>query len=412
MAPEAKAELDRLLSLPSTEPFDWPAHARPNQLPPPGDWQVWLLRAGRGFGKTRAGAEWTRTRAQANPHARIALVAPTAADARDVMVEGESGLLAISPPWFRPHYEPSKRRLTWPNGAMATTYSADEPDRLRGPQHSDAWCDEIAVWVRGPEAFDMLQFGLRLGTDPRCVITTTPRPTKLIRDLIHSPRTAETRGTTYENRANLAPAFFERIVSQYEGTRLGRQELDAELLDDNPGALWKRHLIEDARLPRAPDLTRVVVAIDPSGGDEEHGAEAGIVVAGVGPDGHGYVLEDLSLHASPNVWMSRAVAAYHRHRADRLVAEVNFGGKMVKALLDQVDATVAFGELHASRGKQVRAEPIAALYEQGRVHHVGTFPMLEDQLCEWVPGDASPDRLDALVWALTETCTSAPWAFF
>jgi phage terminase large subunit-like protein len=272
-------------------------------------------------------------------------------------------------------------------------------------------CDELAAWAR-PETWDQLLFGLRLGMNPQALVTTTPRPTKLIRDLIASPTTVETRGSSYDNRANLAPAFFERIIGRYEGTRLGRQEIEAEILEDNPGALWKRAWLEAGRLPQAPALVRVVVAVDPSGGDEEHGAEAGMVVAGVGEDGHGYVLEDLSLHASPNTWMHQAVAAYHRHKADRLVAEVNFGGKMVKALLDKVDPSVPFTELHASRGKAVRAEPVAALYEQGRVHHVGAFPALEDQLCEWVPGDASPDRLDALVWAITEVCQLAEWEFY
>ena len=240
---------------------------------------MWLLLAGRGFGKTRTGAELVRARVAARSARRIALVAPTAADARDVMVEGESGILAISPPWDRPRYEPSKRRLTWPNGAVATLYSADEPERLRGPQHDAAWCDELASW-RYPEAWDMLMFGLRLGTDPRVVVTTTPRPTKLIRELLADPTVVVTRGTTYENRANLAPDFLEQIVRKYEGTRLGRQELEAEILDDVPGALWSRGVIEAARADSAPHFVRVVVAIDPAATSGEGADETGIIVAG------------------------------------------------------------------------------------------------------------------------------------
>jgi phage terminase large subunit-like protein len=241
--------------------YGWPYWARANQLPPDGDWRVWLLLAGRGFGKTRAGAELIRARAMALAARRLALVAPTAGDARDIMVEGESGILAISPPWERPRYEPSKRRLTWPNGAIATLFSADEPERLRGPQHDAAWCDELASW-RYPEAWDMLMLGLRLGTDPRVVVTTTPRPTKLIRELIADPTVVVTRGTTHENRANLAPVFLGQIVRKYQGTRLGRQELEAEILEDVPGALWNRGVIEATRASRAPALIRVVVAIE------------------------------------------------------------------------------------------------------------------------------------------------------
>jgi phage terminase large subunit-like protein len=252
--------------------YEWRFWARPNQLPPEGDWRVWLLLAGRGFGKTRTGAEMIRARAIARTARRLALVAPTAGDARDVMVEGDSGILAISPPWERPRYEPSKRRLTWPNGAIATLFSADEPERLRGPQHDAAWCDELASW-RYPEAWDMLMFGLRLGIDPRVVITTTPRPTTLLRELIVDPTVVVTRGTTYENRANLALGFLGQIVRKYEGTRLGRQELNAELLEDVPGALWNRGLIEGTRACSAPALIRVVVAIDPGSGGNRPGGE-------------------------------------------------------------------------------------------------------------------------------------------
>src|SRR5271170_7698324 len=273
--------------------YDWTFWARHSQLPPPGDWRVWLLLAGRGFGKTRTGAELMRARVTARTARRVALVAPTAADARSVMVEGESGILAISPEWDRPRYEPSKRRLTWANGAIATFYSADEPERLRGPQHDAAWCDELTSW-RYPEAWDMLMFGMRLGADPRTVVTTTPRPAKLIRDLVRDPICVVTRGSSYENRGNLAPAFFEQIIRKYEGTRLGRQELEAELLEDTPGALWSHASIEASRLRSAPQMTRVVVAIDPAVTSGDEADETGIVVAGKDKNGHGYVLADMS----------------------------------------------------------------------------------------------------------------------
>ena len=363
--------------------------------------------AGRGFGKTRTGAEFVRSRVGARTARRVALVAPTAADARDVMVEGESGLLAISPPWDRPVYEPSKHRLTWPNGAVAMTYSADEPERLRGPQHDFAWCDELAAW-RYPEAWDMLMLGLRLGGDPRAVVTTTPRPTRLIKSLVADLKVVVTRGSTVENHSNLAPAFLDQIVRRYEGTRIGRQELEAEILEDTPGALWSHGLIEAARATAAPELRRIVVAIDPAAGSGEHSDETGIVVAGKDDAGHGYVLGDLSDRYAPTEWAKAAVAAYRAHGADRIVAEVNNGGEMVEATLRIVDPSAAFTAVRASRGKAARAEPVAALYEQGRVHHVGALPRLEDQMCGFgidfdrAKAGYSPDRVDALVWALTE----------
>jgi len=383
--------------------YDWPFWARANQLPPPGDWICWLLLAGRGFGKTRTGAEWVRAEVESGRRRRLALVAPTAADARDVMVEGESGILAISPKWFRPLYEPSKRRLTWPNGALATVYSADEPDRLRGPQHDGAWADEVASW-KYPEAWDMLMFGLRLGRSPRVVVTTTPKPVKVIRELVGAQTTVVTRGSTFENVDNLAPAFLEQIITRYEGTRLGRQELYAEILDDVPGALWTRKVIEDLRVNEPPELARVVVAIDPAVTSGEDSDETGIIVVGRGLDGQGYVLKDLSCRMSPDGWARRAVNAYHEFRADRVVAEVNNGGDLVEKVIRTVDPTVPYRAVRASRGKRVRAEPVAALYEQGRVHHVGGLPLLEDQMCAFLPegSDVSPDRVDALVWAITE----------
>lgn len=387
--------------------WDWRLWARPEQVAPEGDWRVWLVLAGRGWGKTRTGAEWIREQVEVYGRRRVALVAPTAADARDVMVEGESGILAVSPPWNRPVYEPSKRRVVWPNGAMATLYSAEEPERLRGPQHDAAWADELAAW-KYPEAWDQLQFGLRLGPDPRVVVTTTPKPLRVLKAILAHPATALTRGSTYENAANLPPAFLEKIIARYEGTRLGRQELFAEILEDVPGALWKREQLENLRAVRVPELVRVVVGVDPAAGASELGSETGIVVAGLGVDGRGYVLEDASLAASPDAWARAAVAAYHKYGADRLVAEVNQGGDMVRHTVYTVDRKVAFKPVRASRGKQIRAEPVSALYEQGRVHHVGQLGALEDQMCTWVPGEKSPDRLDALVWALTELMIGGP----
>ena len=391
---------------------DWGWWGRCNQQAPKGDWRTWLLLAGRGFGKTRSGAECIRDQVIHHRRRRIALVAPTAADARDVMVEGESGLLAIGPPQQRPQYEPTKRRLTWPNGAIATTYSADEPERLRGPQHDAAWCDEIASW-RYPEAWDMLMFGLRLGPDPRVVVTTTPKPVKIIRELLTDPTTVVTRGSSYENRANLADAFFAQIIRKYEGTRLGRQEIEAELLDDVPGALWNRTRLEELRWPlykSVPDLVRIVVAIDPATTSGEDADETGIIVAGKDGGGRGYVLADRSGHYTPTEWAQLAIALYRQHKADRIVAEVNNGGDMVEATLRMIDPNVPYTAVHASRGKVVRAEPVAALYEQqpGRVFHVGTFPTMEDQMCAFTTdfdrktAGFSPDRVDALVWALSD----------
>ena len=388
----------------------WPAVARPNQLRPPGDWwQIWLLLAGRGFGKTRTLAEWVCDQAASGQASRIALVAATAADARDVLVEGESGILAVAPPWCQPIYEPSKRRLTWPNGVIATTFSAEEPDRLRGPQHDAAVCDELASWSH-PETWDMLQFGLRLGRRPRCLIATTPRPAKLLRELLarEGHDVVVTRGSSYDNKANLAPAFFAQIVKKYEGTRLGRQELNAELLEDTPGALWSQGLIDGTRISAAPELTRIVVAIDPAATSGEDADETGVVVVGQDKDGQGYVLADCSGRYTPIEWARIAISAYRTHHADRIVAERNNGGDMVEATLRMVDQNVPVTTVWASRGKVTRAEPISALYEQGRMHHVGTFPQLEDQMTNFTSdfdreaAGYSPDRLDAMVWAATE----------
>lgn len=391
---------------------DWRVWARVAQLPPPGDWRYWLILAGRGFGKTRAGAEWVRAQVQAG-RKRIALVAPTTADARDVMVEGESGILNIGPPWERPIYQPSRRRLIWPNRAQAFLYSAQEPERLRGPQHDAAWADELAAWPHGQATFDQLQFGLRLGADPRCVITTTPKPLPLIRQLAEDPMAVVTRGTTYDNRANLAPAFVDRIIQRYEGTRLGRQELHAEILGDLAGALWSYATILAARVAGHPELARVVVALDPSGSNgHDDGDAQGVVVAGLGVDGLGYVLADWTCRLSPEGWGRRAIEAFDRFGADRIVAEKNYGGDMVRSTLHTMRPTAPVVLVSASRGKTLRAEPVSALYEQGRVRHVipdladNPLAELEDEMRHATTagylGEASPNRLDALVWALTD----------
>lgn len=417
---EAESVMERLRSLPAEKAayvidsmtqveqeavmYSWPAWRRGTQIIPVGDWRVWLILAGRGFGKTRTGAETIRELVDAGSVKHIALVGRTAADVRDTMVEGESGLLSVYPPAQRPRYEPSKRRVTFHNGAVATAFSADEPDRLRGPNHDFAWADELAAW-RYPEAWDMLMFGLRIGKKPQAIVTTTPKPTPLIRRLvaIEDGSVHITKGSTFDNKANLAASFLEEVVARYEGTRLGQQELYADILDDVEGALWNRDILESSRVTEHPDLVRVVVAVDPAAGSKADNAETGIVVVGLGSDGHAYILEDNSIRGTPNDWGRAAVAAYNKFKADRIVAEANQGGDMVAHTLRTVDPTAAIKMVHASRGKRTRAEPVAALYEQGRVHHQGFYSELEDQLCGWIPDHAlSPDRLDALVWGVTD----------
>lgn len=381
--------------------YDWRFWARPNQIMPDSDWITWLIMAGRGFGKTRAGAEAVREAIETHGCMRVALVAKTAADARDVMVEGESGLMSVFPPGMRPNYEPSKRRVTWPNGAIATCYSSKEPDQLRGPQHDFAWADEPAAWIYPQETWDQLMFGLRLGEFPRCVATTTPKPIGLVKMLLDDPTCVVSSGTTFENAANLAPAFYHTILTRYEGTTLGRQEIYAEVLSEIPGALWSRADIRRASVP--DDLVRVVVAIDPAASSNDGSDQTGIIVAALGADGYGYVLEDRSLRASPDGWGRAAVDAYQLWNADLVVGERNNGGEMIEHVIKTVEPTVNYKSVFASRGKQTRAEPIAALYEQGRVFHTSVFTDLEDQMCTWVPGQAdSPDHLDAMVWAFTE----------
>jgi phage terminase large subunit-like protein len=403
----------------------WRTKARPEQLPPPGDWNGWVVCAGRGFGKTRTGAEWIRELVESGTAGRIALIAPTAADCRDVLVEGPAGILAVSSPWCRPDYQPALRRLTWPNGAVASTFSAEEANRLRGPQHDAAWFDELAAMTHPSEIWDMAQFGLRLGTRPRWLVTTTPKPVKLLRELLarEGHDVVITRGSTFDNAANLAPSFLKSIRSKYEGTRLGRQELNAELLLDVPGALWTREMLDRANGSwTLPDMQRVVVAVDPSGtrGEEDSGDSVGIVVAGFGSDDKCYVLADRTCKLSPDAWGREAVRAYREFKADRIVAEKNFGGAMVEHVLRTIDRNIPYREVTASRGKTQRSEPVAALYEQGRVRHAGSFPELEDQCCamtgDGYSGDGSPDRLDALVWAISDlmlgaTVTPTRWVY-
>jgi phage terminase large subunit-like protein len=393
--------------------YDWKFWARPSQLPPEGHWFAWLLRSGRGFGKTRTGSE-TVIQWASEGYSPIALVGQTKADVRDTMVEiGESSILKVAPPWFYPEYEPSKRRLTFPNGSICIFYSGDEPDQLRGPQHQKAWVDELAKFKYPEETWDNLEFGLRLGDNPQVICTTTPRPIKIIKDLIADKRTVETRGNTLDNASNLSPLFLDRMLTKYQGTRLGRQELNGDILDDNPNALWKRPLIEEARVASAPDLDRVVVGVDPAVTSSTTSNDTGIIVAGVNKKfldlktgkklPHYYILGDYTIHGTPHQWALAVVSAFHKHQADKVVGETNNGGDLVESNIKSVEANIPYTKVHASRGKAPRAEPVSSLYEQGRVHHVGYYAELEDQQCDWVQGEGeSPDRIDALTWAITE----------
>jgi phage terminase large subunit-like protein len=377
-----------------------------------GPWTTWLMLGGRGAGKTRTGAEWVRALVQGTPpyaghaYGRIALVGETAHAAREVMVEGESGLLRVCPRAERPTWIATRKRLEWPNGAVGEVFSADEPESLRGPQFEAAWCDELGKWRYAEATFDMLQFGLRLGTRPRQLITTTPRPLPLIKRLLVDPRTRVTRAPTSANKDHLSPAFLDAVVGRYAGTRMGRQELDGELIEDRPDALWSRALIETCRVVEPPALSKIVVAIDPPGTSRKGADACGIVAVGRAESGWFYVLEDASAAGlSPSAWASKAVALYRRLNANNIVAEVNMGGEMVRAVLREVDHTVPLKEVHATRGKYLRAEPVAALYEQGKVKHVGCFPDLEDEMCDFgvegLSSGRSPDRLDAMVWGIT-----------
>jgi phage terminase large subunit-like protein len=386
-----------------------------------GPWTTWLALGGRGAGKTRLGAEWVRSLVHGHtPYAmerysRIALIGETEHDVREVMIEGPAGVMHTGLHRERPKYLASRFRLEWDNGAVAEAFSAEDPDSLRGPQFDAAWCDELAKWRHADAAFDMLQFGLRLGDQPRQLITTTPRPIALIKRLVADPRTAVTRAGTKANASNLSPAFLDAVIGRYAGTRLGRQEIDGEIIEERSDALWTRAMIEAARVDVAPELMRIVVGIDPPASAREGADACGIVAAGRAQDGCVYVLADVSAQGlSPDAWAMRAIALYRRLQADAIVAEVNQGGDMVGAVLRNVDAAVPVKTVHATRGKYVRAEPVAALYAQGRVKHVRP-PMieLEDQLCDFsadgLSAGGSPDRLDALVWAVTEL-TARGWA--
>jgi phage terminase large subunit-like protein len=409
---EREAELAKLsIETRAALRFHWPFWARPNQLAPDGDWRTWLALAGRGFGKTEAGAQWIRQRVKDGARS-IALVAETQKDLEEVMV---SRLLTISPPDEAPRVRYKPVRLTWPNGATAFGYNGTEPDQLRGPEFDTAWIDELAKYRYARETWDMLQFTMRSGDDPRVFVTTTPRPIPVLKDIIADEGTIITKGSTMDNAANLAPSFMKAIVARYAGTRLGRQELNAELLDDVPGALWTRDMLDANRIKEAPELQRVVVAVDPSG-TKGNGAgdDIGIVAAGLGIDGRGYVLGDWTCQLSPEGWGRRVVECAAFFGADRIVGERNFGGAMVEHVIRTVDKNASYKEVVASRGKVARAEPIAALDEQGRISHVGSFPDMEDQMCSITAsgyiGEGSPDRADARVWALTELMLGGTYA--
>jgi phage terminase large subunit-like protein len=411
LATMSEAEALRLLD-------DFAVFAGSHQLPPRaaqdgGAWSIWVALGGRGAGKTRAGAEWVKGLALGRPPyasapvGRIALVAETAADLREVMIEGVSGVLAAHlRREDRPIWEPSRRRLSWPNGAIAQGFSAEDPESLRGPQFQAAWLDELAKWKKPQECFDMLQFGLRLGSRPRQLVTTTPRPVPLLKKLLADPHVAVTRAATRANAAHLSPGFLAAVEARYAGTRLGRQEIDGELIEDRVGALWTRAMLERARVETPPRLKRIVVALDPPASSGERADACGLVCVGLGEDRRLYVLDDATLErARPAEWAAAACALYRRREADALVAEVNQGGEMVARVIAEQDDGVPVEMVRATRGKYLRAAPVAQLYEQGRVAHVGAFPALEDEMCAFGPdglgGGRSPDRLDALVWAIT-----------
>ena len=386
---------------------NWDLHARESQLPPEGDWDTWLILAGRGFGKTRAGAEWVRAQVETRQADRIALVARSLPEALSIMVHGESGIINISPPWDKPTYEPSKRKLTWPSGAHALVFSSHEPDQLRGPQFDAAWCDELASWEHPAETWDNLSFALRLGRRPRSVVTTTPKPVELVRSLPNIPGTYVTRGTTFDNKDNLAPSFFDGIIDRYDGTRIGQQEIYAEITDEDEDALWKREWIEKARLGSYPPIARIVVSIDPAMSTRPTSSETGILVVGADMRrDQAYVLADESGRLTPNNMALRVAHLFDKFNATQIVVEANAGGNHVETTLrNAIERTLPIKSIRARHGKQIRAEPVAALYEQGRVHHVGRFPDLEDQMCTWTPDVSpshSPDRADALVHAVTD----------
>ncbi len=399
-------------------PYLFDFWAMEHQRPPQGDWKTWVILGGRGAGKTRAGAEWVRAEVEGpkpldrGRAQRVALVGETIDQVREVMVFGDSGILACSPPDRRPRWEAGRKQLVWSNGAVAQAFSAFDPDRLRGPQFDAAWVDELAKWKKARATWDMLQFGLRLGSSPRQVVTTTPQNNAVLREILGAPATVVTSAPTWANRAYLARSFLEEVRSKYGGTRLGRQELEGEMLRESDGALWSGAMIEAARVDAIEEFDRVVVAVDPPVSGHQRSDECGIVVVGAvtkGPVGEwrACVLADESLRgASPQKWAAAAVRAYHEYGADRLVAEVNQGGDLVEAVVRQIDPLVSYRGVRASRGKVARAEPVAALYEQGRVRHVRGLAALEDQMVlmtsRGFEGRGSPDRVDALVWALSD----------
>jgi len=382
--------------------WDWSFRARPEQIPPAGDWFCYLYRAGRGAGKSAAGANWVLQRVR-DGFKRIALIGQSKADVRDTMIEvGPSSILRQSPPWETPVYEPSKRRITWPGGAIATVYSGDEPDQLRGPNFDSAWVDELAKFKFADETWDNLELALRAGQKPQVMVTTTPRPIGIIRKLINDSLTIDVTGSTFDNAANLSPRYIKRITGLYENTTIGRQELYGEILDQIPGALWTRDMIDDYRVKQAPELERIVVAVDPAVTSKKTSDETGIIVAGTS-DAHAFVLEDRTGRYTPDTWARKAIALYHRYHAGVIVCESNQGGDVLKQVIHDIDDSINVRLVHATVGKAVRAEPIVAKYEQGKVHHVGNLERLEDELCTWVPGQGrSPNRLDALVWSLTD----------
>lgn len=375
--------------------------ARDNQLPPAGDWVYWVILAGRGFGKTRAGAELVRLWARTNRH--VNLIGATADDARDIMIEGESGILAVCPKTERPVYKKSDRALEWPNGGKSLIFTAEEPERLRGKQHEKLWMDELCSWRYVQESFDQAMLGLRLGQNPQAVITTTPRPIKQLKTLLADRSTVVTSGSTYDNKANLAQVFYEKITTRYEGTRLGRQELSAEILDDIEGALWTNAMLDKSRVLRAPGFRRILVSIDPAVSTNKASNETGIISVGQGFDNDYYPMTDVSGIYSPLEWALKAIYQYDKLGADAIVCEVNNGGDLVEANLRAAGYKGRVLKVHATKGKATRAEPVVGLYEQGKVHHVGHLGGLESQMVTWDPKtEESPDRIDALVWAITE----------
>lgn len=396
--------------------YTWRVWARPDQLEPKEEYDVWLLLGGRGSGKTRTGAETVRSWIEDRGLSRLAFVAETKADTRDVMVEGESGLLAISPPWNYPNYEPSKRLVTWPNGAEALLFSGDDPDQLRGPQFEAAWVDELAKFRYAQQTWDNLELSVRLGFHPRKLVTTTPRNIQVIKDLVVDPYCITTKSTTFDNIPNLAAPFIRRVIGRFKGTRMGRQELYAHILEDVEGAIFTHARNEEHRVLTPPPFERVVVAVDPAVGKGDDVDEVGISVCGKGVDGHGYTLADLSgdYASNPAKWGKLAVDAYHEFKASKLVAEVNQGGVLVEQVCRSVDDSINYDGIHASERKEARAEPVAGLDEQGKIHHVGGFAKLEDQQTSMTArgfkGTGSPDRLDAWVYAMTELMFGAsPW---